>query len=181
MALERGYGYLKDPAHVALAVLEVVPIADAELEHDAKLACDALRAALGVSGTSPVDSVPAPGATPEPWMTSYSAEPRTTDGTDYIITKVATQEFQLYRHEATHLHALLGRALGVQPSKERILQLAVEHLDCYVKDDDRNVFNGLPEDIGMTARVIAFAEAILKECCSARRADGVDSSRGGEA
>jgi hypothetical protein len=79
--------------------------------------------ACGVHGPIPCEGarcicadapgVPAPGATPEPWMTSYSAEPRTTDGTDYIITKVATQEFQLYRHEAAHLHALLGRALGV--------------------------------------------------------------------
>jgi hypothetical protein len=68
---------------------------------------------------------------------------------------------------------IVVNADGVQPSNERILQLAVEHLDCYVKDDDGNVFNGLPEDIGMTARVTAFAEAILKECCSARRADGV--------
>jgi hypothetical protein len=49
----------------------------------------------------------------EPWMTSYAAVPRTTDGIDYVITTVATKEFQLYRHEAEHLLQLLGAALGV--------------------------------------------------------------------
>lgn len=53
----------------------------------------------------------------EAWKTSYSAKARTTDGTDYVVTKVATVEFQLYRHEAAHLHAILGKALA-RPTKK---------------------------------------------------------------
>jgi hypothetical protein len=48
----------------------------------------------------------------EPWMTSYAATPRTKDGTEYIMTTVAANGFQLYRHEAQYLYALLGAALA---------------------------------------------------------------------
>lgn len=51
----------------------------------------------------------------EPWMTSYAAVAKTVDDTDYIETTVATTKFQLYRHEAAHLHAILGQALVAAP------------------------------------------------------------------
>lgn len=55
----------------------------------------------------------------EAWKTSYSAKARRTDGIDYIVTTIAAKEFQLYYHEAAHLHALLGAALATPSKKEK--------------------------------------------------------------